>query len=69
MGNNISNVTAVSFGGHKASFYSLGGFGIGGIIAIAPSGVSGTVDVTVTTSAGTSAITSADKFSYVSGRG
>ncbi len=62
-GSNLAHATQVDFGaGHKAFFLGLGGHVI---LALAPPQPSGTVaDVTVTTRAGTSATSSADRFTY-----
>ncbi len=60
-GTNLSTVTAVRFGSTTASF-TLGS--ATSMTATAPAGVAGTVDVRVTNSAGTSAISAADQFSY-----
>jgi hypothetical protein len=54
-------VTAVNFGGVAASFTPVSNTSI---IATAPPHVSGTVDVTVTTYAGTSAVGSGDHYTY-----
>jgi hypothetical protein len=62
-GTNLSNASAVSFGGTPAtSFAVLGPTQIG---AVAPPGTAGTVDVTVTTPGGTSATNSGDQYTYV----
>ncbi|MGH3186942.1 MAG: IPT/TIG domain-containing protein [Streptosporangiaceae bacterium] len=60
LGTNLSGATSVSFGGVAATITSDSD---DGITVTAPSG-SGTVNVTVTTAGGTSAITSADEFTY-----
>ncbi|NEX95015.1 IPT/TIG domain-containing protein, partial [Caulobacter sp. 17J65-9] len=61
-GTNLSGATAVTFGGTAASGFTV----VSGtqITATAPSGT-GTVDIRVTTSGGTSAISAADQFTYV----
>ncbi len=59
-GTNLSGATSVSFGGAAATIMSVSS---NEIIVTAPAG-SGTVDVTVTTAAGTSATSSADQFTY-----
>lgn len=61
-GTDFANVSGVSFGGVPASSFSVGAEGQ--INAVAPHGKAGTVDVTVTTVAGTTAVTAADKFTY-----
>lgn len=60
-GKNLAGATAVTFGGHRTFYLTVGG---GLIVALAPPGVSGTVDVQVSTRAGTSPASSADKFTY-----
>ena len=62
-GSNFTGVTAVSFGGSPAAFSFVSD---SSVTATSPGG-SGTVDVRVTTGNGTSAITSADQFTYTSG--
>ncbi|HTX26183.1 MAG TPA: IPT/TIG domain-containing protein [Streptosporangiaceae bacterium] len=59
-GTNLSGATGVSFGGSGGSITADSG---SRITATSPAG-SGTVNVTVTTKGGTSATTSADKFTY-----
>ncbi|MBI4494407.1 MAG: IPT/TIG domain-containing protein, partial [Chloroflexi bacterium] len=62
-GTNFSGATAVRFGSVAAqSFQVLSSLEI---LAISPAQAAGTVDVTVTTSAGTSATSTADQFTYV----
>jgi hypothetical protein len=63
-GKNFTNVQSVSFGGLSA-----GGFVLSStqILVLVPNGT-GTVDVTVTTASGTSATSSADRFTYTKGR-
>ena len=63
-GANLSGATAVKFGASAATNVVVNGAGTQ-ITANAPAGAAGTVDVRVTTSAGTSTIVSADKFTYV----
>ena len=62
----LSNASAVSFGGTPASSFSV--VDDDDIQAVAPAGPASSgnvsIDVTVATSAGTSAITAADKFTY-----
>ena len=60
LGTNLSGATSVSFGGVGATITSDSSTEI---VVTAPSG-SNTVNVTVTTAGGTSAITSADQFTY-----
>jgi hypothetical protein len=62
-GQNLVGATAVSFGGTPATTFTANSDG--SITAIAPSGSPGTVDITVTTPAGTSATSTADLFSWV----
>ncbi|SPA24752.1 conserved hypothetical protein [Cupriavidus taiwanensis] len=62
-GTNFVGVTAVRFGAAAASFVVNSPTSLS---ATAPLGAAGTVDVTVTTAAGTSAISAADRFTYVS---
>ncbi len=63
-GKNFASVQAVDFGSQAALALTLSSTEI---IALAPSG-SGTVDVTVKTASGTSATSSADRFTYVRGK-
>ena len=58
----MSNVTGVSFGGAASDMYYVMGDGV--IDAYAPAHAAGTVDVTVTTAAGTSSTSSADQYTY-----
>ena len=60
-GTNFSAVTAVRFGSNAAGSFTVDG--ATQITATSPAGV-GTVDVTVTTAGGTSAISSGDRFTY-----
>ena len=60
-GNNFTGVTAVKFGSATAQVQVLNA---NTITASVPAGTIGTVDVTVTTSQGTSATSAADKFTY-----
>ena len=60
-GTDLSDATAVSFGGAAAKILTDSATEI---TVVSPEG-SGTVDITVTTSAGTSPITAADRFTYV----
>jgi hypothetical protein len=61
-GTSLSGASAVDFGSLAATGYSIGS--PTEVSATAPPGT-GTVDITVTTSGGTSATSSADQFSYV----
>lgn len=61
-GTSFEGVTSVKFGAHTATIV---GHTATSISARAPAGAVGTVDVTVTTPRGTSATSSADKFTYV----
>jgi hypothetical protein len=61
-GANFSGATAVSFGATPASSYTVNS--ATSITAVAPPHALGRVDVTVTTANGTSAITTADRFTY-----
>ncbi|MGO9488216.1 MAG: IPT/TIG domain-containing protein [Solirubrobacteraceae bacterium] len=61
-GTNLAGATAVDFGGTSATFTQKPDERIE---AVAPPGAEGTVDVTVTTAAGTSPTSSRDHFSYV----
>ena len=60
-GQNLSGATAVTFGGHGALYLPVSK---SLVLALAPRVVSGTVDVQVTTPAGTSPTSSADTFRY-----
>lgn len=62
-GTGLSGATGVAFGGVAATSFVVNGDG--SITAVAPAGAAGTVDVTVTTGGGTSATSSADRFTYV----
>jgi len=61
-GTNFTNVTAVNFGSNPASSFIVNS--PTQITAISPPGT-GTVDITVTTLAGTSAISASDQFTYI----
>jgi type II secretory pathway pseudopilin PulG len=61
-GTGFLGATGVQFGTTAASSYSV--VSASSITAVSPAGSSGTVDVTVTTAAGTSTTGSADKFTY-----
>jgi hypothetical protein len=61
-GTNFTSVTAVHFGSVNATSFIVNS--ATSITAIAPAGAVGVVDVTVTTTGGTSAISSADHFKY-----
>src|SRR5262249_59550933 len=60
-GTNFSGATAVRFGRNAAGSFTVNS--ATQITATSPAGI-GTVDVTVTTEAGTSAISSGDRFTY-----
>src|SRR5205807_1017049 len=60
--NGFTGASAVKFGTTNASF-TVGS--ATSISATAPAGAAGTVDITVTTPAGTSATSAADQFTYV----
>ena len=60
-GAGFDNVTAVTFGATPAASFLVNG--LNSITAVSPAG-SGTVDITVTTSLGTSATSANDKFAY-----
>jgi IPT/TIG domain/Right handed beta helix region len=61
MGANFTGATAVSFGSTAAAFAVSSA---SQITATSPAGNAGTVDITVTTSGGTSAASAADQFTY-----
>jgi hypothetical protein len=63
-GTALSGATAVSFGGTAATQFQVNADG--SIGAVAPAHAAGTVDITVTTPAGSSSPTAADQYSYVS---
>jgi len=62
-GTNLSDATAVTFGGTASGFTTNSSTQI--TTATSPAGLPGTVDVTVTTIGGTSATSAADQFTYV----
>src|SRR5262249_18543636 len=62
-GTNFTGASSVKFGGVNATGFTV--LSDGSLTATAPAHAAGTVDITVTTPGGTSAITSADHFSYV----
>ena len=62
-GSNLLGATSVSFGGTPATSFTDVSFSE--ITAVDPPHIAGTVDITVTTGYGTSAITLADQFHYV----
>ncbi len=64
-GSALSGATAVHFGANAATSFSV--VSSSEITATSPVGVPGSVDVTVTTSGGTSATNSSDRFSYLAG--
>jgi len=61
-GTNLTGATSVKFGSTNAASFTV--IGVTQINAVAPPGSLGNVDVTVKTPSGTSAITSADQYSY-----
>jgi large repetitive protein len=61
-GTDFAGVSGVSFGGTPATSFAVGSEGQ--LLAVAPPHKVGKVDVTVTTVAGTTPVTAADKFSY-----
>jgi uncharacterized protein YhjY with autotransporter beta-barrel domain len=61
-GSGFTGATAVKFGTKAASAFTVNSDSQ--VTAVAPSGTAGVVDVTVTTSAGTSATGAADRFTY-----
>ncbi|HEY1742002.1 MAG TPA: chitobiase/beta-hexosaminidase C-terminal domain-containing protein [Granulicella sp.] len=61
-GTNFTNVSAVNFGGTAATGVTVNS--TTSISAVSPAGSDGTVDVTVVSSSGTSATSSADQFTY-----
>ncbi len=62
-GTNFNTATGVMFGTTPAASFSIQGGG--SIGAIAPPGAAGAVDITVITPSGTSAVSAADKFTFV----
>lgn len=62
-GTNLTGATAVSFGGTAATGYTINS--ATQITATSPAKTAGTVDITVTTSGGTSATSSSDQFTYL----
>jgi len=62
-GTNLTGATAVTFGTTAAATFSV--VSSTQVTATSPAGLAGTVDVTVTTSSGTSTISSADHYTYV----
>jgi hypothetical protein len=63
-GTNFTSASAVTFGSTNASYFNVNSETQ--ITAVSPPGVSGVVDIRVTTPGGTSAIVSADRFTYTS---
>ncbi|RSM42652.1 hypothetical protein DMA12_20735 [Amycolatopsis balhimycina DSM 5908] len=63
IGTNLAHATAVKFGTKPARFYQSRLFPM--LIFVAAPAGTGTVDVTVTTAAGTSATSAADRYTYV----
>jgi hypothetical protein len=66
IGANLTGTSAVKFGANAAAQFAVNSGT--SITAIAPAGAVGTVDVTVTTANGTSALSAADHFAYASPR-
>lgn len=64
LGLNLQNATSVSFGTVRATTFTVNALG-NSIVAFAPARAAGAVDVTVTTPAGTSAVSAADQYIYV----
>ena len=64
-GSNLTGTTAVAFGGHPALSFAV--VDAAHISAVDPPGTAGEVDVTVTTPAGTTAASPADRFYYGAG--
>jgi hypothetical protein len=62
-GTNLYGATALNFGNLAATAFSVNADG--SITTVAPAGTAGTVDVTVTTAAGTSSTSGVDQFTYV----
>ena len=62
-GHDFTGATAVSFGGVAAPSFTVKSDT--SVTAVAPAGAAGSVDVTVTTPAGQSALSAADRFMYV----
>ena len=62
-GTSLSGATAVTFGSAAATAFTVNS--ATQITATAPAGSAGTVDITVTTAGGTSALSAADQFTYV----
>jgi alpha-tubulin suppressor-like RCC1 family protein len=62
-GANLEGATAVDFGAHGATHFTVDS--ASSITATAPAGAAGTVDVTVTTPAGTSATGTSDHFTFL----
>ena len=63
IGTNLFGATSVTFGGVGATSYTVNS--ATQITAVSPAEAAGTVDIRVTTAGGTTAITSADQFTYV----
>ncbi|MCE0539203.1 IPT/TIG domain-containing protein, partial [Kineosporia rhizophila] len=62
-GTGLTGASAVKFGATNASSFTVNS--ATQITAVAPAGSLGTIDVTVTTTGGTSAVSSADQYAYV----
>jgi hypothetical protein len=63
-GKNLGGVVAVRFGDVPATSFTVNSLGTR-IVAVVPQHVAGSVDVSVTTAAGSSAATTADEFTYL----
>jgi hypothetical protein len=63
-GTNFIGASAVTFGSTPCTSFNV--TSASSLVAVVPIGAAGTVDITVTTSSGTSAVTSADHFAYTS---
>jgi hypothetical protein len=64
LGSNFANVSAVTFGNVDATWFTVNS--ASSITALVPAEFAGTVDVTVTNSAGTSATSTVDRYTYES---
>jgi hypothetical protein len=62
LGTDFASVSAVKFGAKAAVNFAVGSESL--LTAIVPAGTPGTADVTVTTIAGTSTVTAADRYKY-----
>lgn len=64
-GSGLSSATSVAFGDTPASFTPTVTGGVTKLVAVAPAHAAGIVDVTVGSAAGTSAVSTASKFTYI----